>query len=105
VMGIRSRPAGGESLLDLRERVLAAWEDLLAETNPDETALVVTHGGPIYTLLGHIAGTDLSSAFLEHTQDNCALTELRVRPDPDTAGGDTRATIVCENETPWKGDP
>lgn len=104
VMGVRSRPAGGESLLDLRERVLAGWEDLLAETTPGETAVVVTHGGPIYTLLGHFAGTDLAGAFLEHTQDNCALTEVRVRPDQAPASSDARATIVCENEVPWRDD-
>jgi probable phosphoglycerate mutase len=104
-MGVRSRPAGGESLLDLRERVLAGWEALLDEAKPGETVVLVTHGGPIYALLGHVAGTDLPSAFLEHAQDNCALTEVRVRLDPDAADGDSRATIVRKNETPWRDDP
>ncbi|PSQ59649.1 MAG: histidine phosphatase family protein [Halobacteriales archaeon SW_9_67_25] len=100
VMGVRSRPAGGESLLDLRERVLAAWEDLLAGADPGETALVVTHSGPIYTLLGHLAGTDLPSAFVEHSQDNCALTEVHVPGDTSESGDWGAARIVRENERP-----
>jgi probable phosphoglycerate mutase len=78
VMGVRATPQDGESLLDLRERVLSGWRQLLAKSEPDETVLVVTHGGPIYALLGHLRGMALPAAFREHSQDNCALTEVRV---------------------------
>jgi len=78
VMGVRATPEGGESLLDLRERVLGAWERLRAETAAGETALVVTHGGPIYVLLGEFKRMALPAAITDHSQDNCGLTELRV---------------------------
>jgi probable phosphoglycerate mutase len=92
-MGARAIPEGGESLLALRERVLAGWEQLL-ERNGSGTVLAVTHGGPIYALLGHVRGMALSAAFRDHAQDNCALTEVRV-----AAGGAGEARIVQENET------
>ena len=92
-MSVRATPEDGESLLDLRERVLAGWERLLGEAGASETVLVVTHGGPIYALLGHLRGMDLPAAFREHDQDNCALTEIRV-----VAGGSGGARIARENE-------
>jgi len=89
-MGVRATPEGGESLLDLRERVLGAWERLRAETAAGETALVVTHGGPIYVLLGEFKRMALPAAITDHSQDNCGLTELRV--------GD-EVHVLRENET------
>lgn len=79
-MGVRATPEGGESLLDLRERVLAGWETLL-ETNDVGDTVVVTHGGPLYTLFGHLKGLALPTAFTTLSYDNCALTEVRVTPD------------------------
>jgi probable phosphoglycerate mutase len=96
VMGARATPEGGESMLDLRERVLDGWERLLGAATPGETVLVVTHGGPIYVLLGHARGMDLPSAFLDHSHDNCAVTELR-------AGEAGEVTVVRENERPGPG--
>jgi probable phosphoglycerate mutase len=89
VLAVESTPPGGESMLDLRERVLAGW-GRLRERAAGETVLVVTHGGPIYVLLGHVRDADLVSAVLDGAQDNCGLTELRV--------GDG-IEVVRENET------
>jgi probable phosphoglycerate mutase len=87
---VEATPEGGESLLDLRERVLDGWERLLDDAGPDETLLVVSHGGPLYVLLGHLKGLDLVAA-LEQTQDNCAVNEVRLeRGEP---------TVVVENDT------
>lgn len=85
----RTQPPGGERLLDLYERVVADWERV-CDGAAGETVLVVTHGGPIYVTLGHVRGMDLLSAVLDHSQDNCALNELR-------AGETTE--ILRQNET------
>jgi broad specificity phosphatase PhoE len=49
---------GGETMFALRDRVMAAWGELveLARQLHVESLLVVTHGGPIATLRGHLAG-------------------------------------------------
>lgn len=95
-------PESGESLLDVRERVVEAWRSLLddgPEADPAEreweTALVVTHGGPIYLLLGHLKGMDARTSLREHSQSNCAVNELRVDGDD--------AEVVRENVTEWEG--
>jgi len=87
-------PDSGESLLHVRERVLDGWTDLLADARPDETRLVVAHGGPIYVLLGRVKDLDVASAVLDHDQANCALNEFEHDPER----GETR--VVRENETP-----
>ncbi len=92
-LGVRATPRGGESLLDLRERVLAGWDRLLADAAESATVLVVTHGGPIYTLLGHFEGVPLSTAFRKYTHDNCGLTEVHV-----TGEAPSGVRIVRENE-------
>lgn len=95
-------PESGESLLDVRERVVEAWRSLLdggPEAEPAdegwETALVVTHGGPIYLLLGHLKGMDVRRSLREHSQSNCAVNELHVDGDD--------AEVVRENVTEWEG--
>jgi probable phosphoglycerate mutase len=88
VMAVESRPPGGESLLDLRERVLAGWERL-CEQAAGGTTLVVTHGGPIRVLMGHLRGRDLVASIAAGSADNCAVTELHIGED---------ATVVRENE-------
>mgnify|MGYP006277850767 FL=1 len=96
MLGLESCPAGGESLLGARERVLVAWDDLLERAGPDEEVLVVTHGGPIYVLLAHVRGTDLPTAITTLSQRNCAVNELRY----DHGTGET--DVVRENETEYR---
>ena len=88
VAAVRERPDGGERLLDVHERVLVAWERLTDRLD-DETAVVVTHGGPIRLLLGALTGQDIPTAVTERSPKNCAITEVRV--------GET-VEIVRENE-------
>ncbi len=45
------RPGGGETTRALMDRALAAWRGL-----PDGPGVVVTHGGPIASLIGHRRG-------------------------------------------------
>jgi probable phosphoglycerate mutase len=64
---LEARPPNGESVLDVRERVLGAWEGLL-ETGTD--TVVVTHGGPMAAVLGRLRGQDALAGTL--TRDNWA---------------------------------
>ncbi|MEC5397910.1 alpha-ribazole phosphatase family protein [Uliginosibacterium sp. H1] len=46
------RPPGGESVIDMARRVIAALQDALAgDSSP---LLLVSHGGPIRAILGHL---------------------------------------------------
>lgn len=96
VMALESAPPRGESMLDARERVFDAWTTLLADSEPDDTVLVVTHGGPIYVLLAHVRGVDLPSALTSFHQHNCALNELH----HDHETGTTE--IVSENDVSYR---
>lgn len=87
-------PESGESVYDMRDRVVAAWNDLVESTNDDETVLVITHGGPLVVLLGHLCGRPLHSAMTEYSQENCAVNEVKVNG--------TTATVVRENETAYE---
>jgi len=87
------RPESGESLVDVRDRVVERWERTLAECGSGETVLVVTHGGPIRLLLGHLKDLDIVDAILEQSQGNCSVTEFAV----DRETGAVR--IVRENDT------
>jgi probable phosphoglycerate mutase len=98
VMALESTPPRGESMLDAHERVLDAWADLLAESDPDDTVLVVTHGGPIYVLLAHVRGLDLPAALTNFHQHNCALNEFH----HDHGTGTTE--IVTENDVSYRDD-
>jgi probable phosphoglycerate mutase len=70
------RPESGESLADVRERVVERWETTLAESEPGETVLVVTHGGPVRLLLGHVNGLDIVETILEQSQGTCSTNEF-----------------------------
>ncbi|NLP17624.1 MAG: histidine phosphatase family protein [Firmicutes bacterium] len=49
------RPPGGESVVELRARVVKAWEGIIQE-NRAGTIMIVTHGGPIRVLWGYWLG-------------------------------------------------
>jgi probable phosphoglycerate mutase len=85
-------PEAGESLRAVADRVTDRFDRLL-EGADGETILVVTHGGPIRVLMGHAKEMALSDAFVTHSQDNCAVNELRAGP-----GG---VRVVRENATEW----
>jgi probable phosphoglycerate mutase len=85
-------PESGESLAAVHERVVDAFEGIVSTAAPGETRLVVTHGGPIHLLLGHLKGFDIERAVLEHAMDNCAVVVL------DCADG---VEVVRENVTDW----
>lgn len=84
------RPPDGESLLETRRRVLGAWADLLSTADEDDTVVVVSHGGPLYLVLGAVKRLDIVATIMDQEQDNCALNELHASSDP---------VVVRENDT------
>jgi alpha-ribazole phosphatase len=67
-------PPRGESLLLLRERVLAAWNEI---ADRQHRVLVVTHGGPIRLILNHVLDKPLEQ-LMETNVPHAALFNLRV---------------------------
>lgn len=90
-VALEEKPAGGEALVDVYERVVAGWESL-RESADGNTILVVTHGGPITVVLARLKGLDILSAVQHHAIRNCGLTEIELNPD----------RIRRENELPFE---
>jgi len=87
------RPESGERLVAVRERVLKRWETILTECEPGETVLIVTHGGPIRLLLGHLKELDIVETILEQSQGCCSINEFEFYHETGAV------RIVCENDT------
>lgn len=86
-----AQPESGESLLDQRTRVLAAFDRLVDSLSEDETVVVVTHGGTLYLIMGWLKGLDIIASVIEQEQGNCSINELVV------AVGTGTVSIVSEN--------
>ncbi|RJX51096.1 histidine phosphatase family protein [Halonotius pteroides] len=78
-----ARPEGGESLIEQRNRILDALTTLIDDMDSEETVVVVTHGGPLYLLLGWIKDVDIVATIMEQEQGNCTINEIEV----DTESG------------------
>lgn len=89
-------PDSGESFVHLEDRVITAWEELIEESDPEECVLVVTHGGPIQIMLGHLRNVPLEKALIDEAPINCSLTEIEIE-----RGSDTGPSIVRTNVVPW----
>jgi phosphoserine phosphatase len=76
------RPPGGETITQLRDRVVPALEFWYANY-PDSTVVWVTHGGVIRVLLCHLLNVDLNS-WGQFRRENASITEVRLG---QTAGG------------------
>lgn len=50
---------GGESMVAMRDRAVAAVADIAAKHSPGETVLVVSHGDPIKSILSHALNQSL----------------------------------------------
>lgn len=87
---VEARPESGETYREMFQRVREAWDELVTEIDSGETRLIVTHGGPLYSLIGHLKGLDLVESILEQKQDNCAVNEIDVEGKP---------TVVRDNDT------
>ncbi|MFC7042798.1 histidine phosphatase family protein [Halonotius sp. GCM10025705] len=88
-----TRPEGGESLIEQRDRIIDALTSLVDDMDSNETVVVVTHGGPLYLILGWIKDLDIVATVMEQEQGNCAINEIKV----DTESG--RLAVQRENDT------
>ena len=86
-------PESGESLRDVADRVTTRFEEVV-DARDGGTVLVVSHGGPIHVVLGHVKGMDLPDALTNHHQANCAVNEIVF----DGEG----IEVVHENVTAWQ---
>lgn len=94
-----ARPESGESAVDLYERVTDGWASAVGSLDADETAVVVSHGGPIRLLMGALAGLGPAAADQSASHDNCALTELVVDTGAETAISDDGVDVGRQNDT------
>jgi len=76
-------PGGGENMADFRVRVFDAFNAVLASTDDDGDAVVVTHAGVIWALMTHALGLPWGGIRMTPSH-NTALTRIRVEPDGTT---------------------
>ena len=93
-------PRGGETILQVRDRLVAAL-DRWYVAYPDGTVLWVTHGGCIGILLCHLLGVDLRRRW-QFRKDNAALSEIEIgNPEANLDGAETlsaASVIVSFND-------
>lgn len=73
---LTGRAPGGESWPDVYERLVGFVNELYAQYS-DDHILVVTHGGPIYTLRSAIGNIPLKDAF-SGPIDNCSVWQFEI---------------------------
>lgn len=72
------RPPEGESLEDLKDRVINSLNIIMSE-NPAGKVLIAAHGGPIRSILGHALALE-PSAFWSVSIDYAGLCRFRRKP-------------------------
>lgn len=82
-------PPGGESFVEVRERVLAALDTVLA-THAGRTVVVTSHVTPIKTLVAHAVGAPLDSLFKLELAP-AAVSVVAFHTDPTT--GELRPSL------------
>lgn len=81
------RPTGGETDLEMAERVIEALTEI-ARRDERARVLVVTSGGPIRAAQAHATGVDQTLARLHFPRaENCALLELGIEDGSFSIGG------------------
>lgn len=71
---------GGESHFQLRQRAMASIEEIV-ERHPDQTIVVVSHGGPLGWIVSTLASVP-PRPYREFRHQNCAVSELLVPSNP-----------------------
>jgi broad specificity phosphatase PhoE len=71
---------GGESHFQLRERAMAAIEEIV-ERHPGQTIVAVSHGGPLGWIVSTLASVP-ARPYREFRHQNCAVSELLVPSNP-----------------------
>ncbi len=93
------RAPGGESFIDVFERVRAAIRRLNALHRGGDI-VVVSHGGPIKAAIAHALGLE-AKAGLAFAIDNCSVTRL----DHLAGAGEIGWRVPMINQQPWIADP
>lgn len=73
---ITHRPPGAEALAEFEQRIVAAWNQLLAD-HAGQRLLLVGHAGVIRMVVRHVLATPLESMFRIHVP-NAGITRIRV---------------------------
>ena len=66
---------GGETSAEVQARAVPIFERIVAD-HPDESIVIVSHGGTIATLLAHLLHLPLEHSFRFSIYANCALTRV-----------------------------
>jgi alpha-ribazole phosphatase len=75
------KPPQGESYTDLQERVKKFFDRLL-QKHPNDTVLIVSHGGTLGMLFLHILNKELTEEnYRQHKPENTALTIIEIDKD------------------------
>ncbi len=93
------RAPGGESFVDVFERVRAAVDRLTA-AHRGQDIVVASHGGPIKAAIAHALGLEARAGFA-FTIDNCSVTRLDHLQGENHSGW--RVPMI--NQQPWIADP
>lgn len=93
------RAPGGESFVDMFERVRAAIERIGNE-HRGKDIVVVAHGGTIKTAIAHALGLEAKAGLL-FTIENCSVTRL----DRLANEGHIGWRVPMINQQPWIADP
>lgn len=93
------RAPGGESFIDVFERVRAAIRRINAMYRGGDI-VVVSHGGPIKAAIAHALGLE-AGAGLAFAIDNCSVTRL----DHLAGEGEIGWRVPMINQQPWIADP
>lgn len=72
-------PPGGETLLDLKARVQAAYQDIL-QAHAEATVILVAHGGPLQMLIALALGLP-PGRYWQVQLSNASLSELNIYPE------------------------
>jgi len=71
---------GGESLKDVQERAVKAFNEVIKEHSDEDLIVIVGHDATNKVLMCHLLGTDLDK-FWAFKQANCGITVLDYQPE------------------------
>jgi alpha-ribazole phosphatase/probable phosphoglycerate mutase len=80
---VKHRPPGAEPLHEFRDRVIAAWDELL-ERHAGRHVLVVAHAGVIRMVIRHVLDIPLERMYRIHV-GNASLTRVQIAVAGNTA--------------------
>lgn len=71
------RPPGGESLVEMAARAIAAFVDILGRHPASESILITTHSGPLRAIVNHVTGRQWHELRGTTSPRNCSITVVR----------------------------